>query len=215
MKLISIGKSVCTLKRTDAFFNRRVVIMTISNTPKAWQQIETPLGLEITFSAKKARGFIPAVVFSGAIITCCGYLIKIFLVNWFIDKAGILPAGVIFFMLVLGGMYIGLRLLSVALRRNRYRFGGSTLEMVETRPGFAAKKDQSDKAAILKILCLKTPSKTAGIEDTWTTGITVKQGNGKSRDLFFEGTTKEESDFLSGILAQWTGVERTEENTMD
>ena len=189
--------------------------MNIPPAPQAWLAARTPLGLELTYFARKDRGFALALAVAAVVTVFCGYQILSFLLNWFRDKAGILPAGVILFLLMIGGLLVGLRFLSVAFRSSQYRLGEFLLEIDEMRPGRGTKKEQIEKGNILEVLCLKTPSKEAGSPDTWRTGISLSEPSGKNRNILIEGTTKEESDFLSGILTAWAGVKRKEENTME
>ena len=64
--------------------------MAAGERSRAWLST-TQLGATLTCFARKDRGFALALAVAVVIILFCGYQILSFLLNWFRDKAGILP----------------------------------------------------------------------------------------------------------------------------
>lgn len=181
--------------------------------PKGWERRAGRHGDEIIFRPIRARGFPVALIFNLLLMLFFDYQIAGFLKNWFIDKAEMLPAGIVFFLLMCGGMLFVVRNFRLLFRTVQYRIGDSTVQIIERRLGGSELSRTFDKQCIKKVIRTYTPPRGDERNPIWGTLIACRTADGRDEQVALEGYGEDESKFLSQILSSWAAVPTEIENT--
>ncbi|MCB0337984.1 MAG: hypothetical protein KDD53_00200 [Bdellovibrionales bacterium] len=185
--------------------------------PSGWTFYDKGGSRDLTYKAwRSGKGFYLALLCVCITFAFCFQQVFFFFKNWFIEKAEILPAGVILVLILLGILALCAMGLNHLFRSVSYRYssGGSTLEIQRTSPlKKASPKVRIDRGNVLKVVKVYTPPKNSSLPGTWKTAIVYSDKSGKPRYFFLEGDSEAESNFLSHEISQWASVEITEENS--
>ena len=179
--------------------------------PRPWSRTLTPLGIELTFRAQRATAAVAAGLLVAAALLFCLWQIWGFLKNWFIDRAEILPGGVVFFLLLCGGALLCVKGFRQVFRSVTYRLLCDRLEVVCN----GASKLTIEKSRVKKLIQLYTPPKEPPLNGTWVTCLVHTGTNGKDQEFFFEGDAEEESAMLIRALKEWAPLEVEKQETSD
>lgn len=179
----------------------------------AWTISQTPVGLELQYRNWKSRGSHFALFPLSIWFTFCLWGIWGFLKNWIIDRAEILPAGVVLFLLLLGGFWLGIVLTGNFYERCVYLLSSATFKLQKYRIDRSTKEYTIEKSSIKNVYRLYTPSKDAGINGTWRTVIGYSDRDGKNKEIALAGHSEEEAEFLGKLFAEWSGLKVKKENT--
>jgi hypothetical protein len=183
--------------------------------PPEWSAATTPFGKEFTFHAGMAKAARPAFVIGVVIIALCLYWDWLFIENWVFDKAEILPAGVVLFLVILGGAAFGVYCIRRVFSSTKYLLGSDSFTV--TKKAFSKESvEKFQKAQITGINLLYTPPKEAPLEGTWAVVLDIRdlQG-GKARSLALEGYGEKETKIISDALSTWTGIRVIGANTAE
>lgn len=181
----------------------------------AWTVTQTPLGLELQYRNWRNRGSSWALIAVVSWSLFCLWGVWGFLKNWFIDKAEILPAGVVLCLILVGGCWLGIVLAGNLYERRVYLLSGERFKLRKHRINRPVKETVIDKLRIKEVYRLYTPPKETSTSGTWRTVIGYSDMHGKSKELALDGHSEEEADFVGPLFAEWARVKIVTENTVE
>lgn len=132
-------------------------------------------------------------------------------INWMLSGGGVTPAGLVFVVLVPGGlMAFGAHCLDTALWARR-EYVLSSLGLVAKRHSLRGSKLTMEigRAAVTGVAQRYTPpgpSSPSGSPGTWTTFVVWQGGNGRMEEFALDGLgSPDEARWLGPLLAKWAG----------
>ena len=187
--------------------------MMTTAVPLNWKRDVVGAETVLTFAARGGKGYLPSLLLGTACVLFFGYGAASFLKGWLINREEVLPAGVILFLILLGGFIFGLYVFDrLFYAATEYRMSTDQLRIV-VKSFFNFSRKQIKHAEIAYVLQLSTPPKVRGMDDTWRTLIFYGEKS-HPKSIALEGSTSAECEWLAPILAQWAGVPCQRDSTV-
>jgi hypothetical protein len=177
--------------------------------PANWTAVRRADGvLSLTFALRK---WPLGLGLGGGLVLLFGWGVWGFLKNWFVDRAEILPGGVVLCLVFLAGTWSGLYVLDrLIFASTTYDLEAERLVVLE-KTLFRRKLQVIRKDAIRKILINYVPpgpESSTSNPGTYATLIVhnIPDTGGKTTNFAMEGWTERESNWLAPLLAIWAEV---------
>lgn len=178
-----------------------------SQTPQYWSRATSSNGDLLTYAIREGTGFV--VLLAIAAVCIGGGAWGIY---WLTAGGGLTIAGIIFALLVPGGIIVfGVYSLDAALwRRNQYRLGLNAFEARRTSL-FGDKQTAIHRSSITGISqAYSPPTESQGRKHPgdWVTFVSYRDGtSGQDRDYALDGMkTRQEAQWLGPLLSEWAKV---------
>jgi hypothetical protein len=179
--------------------------------PENWKAAETPLGLQLHFECPWGKVRIAGLVLGLAIAGWCGKVCVTLLLAGL--RGELMIGGFVLLPVIAGGFLFGVYIITGMFRSTTYLLGPGTLEITSHWPLRKEKTETIDRGFISQVNRLYTNPKGSWDPGTWRTVLSLDGGEPRRKEIALEGSTKEESKWLTGIFTGWAKVATHTENT--